>query len=106
MGAGREEDDGAVLLRVEGTESTLKVRELNIERILAEARAVGLREFAVTRNGVEVERPEDLVVAAGDLFVILPADYEEAEITVSVANDQEDGAEVIELSVKKPHDPQ
>ncbi|MBL4800933.1 MAG: hypothetical protein JKY45_03500 [Emcibacter sp.] len=76
-----------VILRVQGTESSLSVADLTIERILAEARAVHLKEFAVFRNGIEVTNPDDLEVEAGDLFVILPADYEDVEITVNVAND-------------------
>lgn len=79
-----------VLLRVQGTESTLLVTELTIDRILAEARAVGLKEFAVMRNGEEIESPDDLTVQENDVFVILPADYEDVEITVNVANDSDD----------------
>ncbi len=78
-----------VILRVQSTESTLPLKDLTIERILAEARAVGLSEFAVMRNGEEVKNPDDLVAQDGDLFVILPADYEDVEITVDVANDPE-----------------
>ena len=76
-----------VILRVQNTESTLALAELTIERILAEARATGLREFAVMRNGEEILNPDDLVVEANDIFVILPADYEDVEINVEVAND-------------------
>ena len=82
-----------VLLRVQGAESTLLVADLTIERILAEARAVGLKEFAVMRNGEEVENPDDLIVLEHDIFVILPADYEDVEITVDVANDSDDEPE-------------
>ena len=78
---------GTVILRVQSTESTLQQEDMTIERILAEARAVGLAEFAVMRNGEEVANPDDLIVEDGDLFVILPADYEDVEITVDVAND-------------------
>lgn len=78
---------GTVILRVQSTESTLLLEDMTIERILAEARAVGLAEFAVMRNGEEVASPDDLIVEDGDLFVILPADYEDVEITVDVAND-------------------
>ncbi|PCI33159.1 MAG: hypothetical protein COB54_05285 [Alphaproteobacteria bacterium] len=82
-----------VLLRVQGAESTLLVTELTIDRILAEARAVGLKEFAVMRNGEEVINPDELVVQENDVFVILPADYEDVEITVDVANDSDDDPE-------------
>jgi len=78
---------GTVTLRIEGTESILPRLALTVERLLAEARAVGLTEFAVTRNGVEVENPDDLVVRDGDLFVILPAGYEDMDFTVDGAND-------------------
>ena len=78
-----------VILRVQSTECTLQLEELTIERILSEARAVGLKEFAVMRNGEEVENPDDLKVCDGDLFVILPADYEDVEITVNIANDDD-----------------
>ena len=77
----------AVILRVQGTESTLALEELTTERLLAEARAVALTEFAVMRNGIEVASPDDLEVNDGDLFVILPADYQDAEINVDIAND-------------------
>jgi len=77
----------AVILRVQGTESTLALEELTTERLLAEARAVDLTEFAVMRNGIEVASPDDLEVNDGDLFVILPADYQDAEINVDIAND-------------------
>ena len=76
-----------VILRVQGAESTISVSEFTIDRILAEARAVKLKEFAVMRNGEEIENPDDLIVQDGDIFVILPADYEDVEITVDVAND-------------------
>ncbi len=71
-----------VSLRVQGTESTLAVEELTIDRLLAEARAVALTEFAVMRNGEEIANPDDLIVEQGDVFVILPADYKDAEIIV------------------------
>ncbi len=74
-------------MRVQGTESTLFVSELTVERILAEARATGLMEFAVLRNGEEIENPDAFTVEDGDIFVILPADYEDVEIAVDVAND-------------------
>lgn len=77
-----------VILRVQSTEATLLLKDLTIERIIAEARAVGLAEFAVMRNGDEVANPDDLIVEDGDLFVILPADYEDAEIIVDIANDE------------------
>ena len=93
---------GKVILRVQSTESSLDTEDLTIDRILAEARAVGMTEFAVTRNGEEVESPDDLEVEDGDVFVILPADYEDAEIFINVAND--DGNETIELSVENPDD--
>lgn len=78
---------GNVILRLQGTESTLAVSELTIERILAEARATGLNEFALFRNGEEVENPNELMAQDGDLFVILPADYEDVDIMVDIAND-------------------
>lgn len=78
---------GKVILRVQSTECSLPLEDLTPERLLAEARAVGLDEFAVMRNGKEVENPDDFMVQDGDLFVILPADYEDVEITVDVAND-------------------
>lgn len=93
---------GTVILRVQSTECTLKVEELTIERILAEARAVHLKEFAVMRNGEEVTNPDDLIVRDGDLFVILPADYEDVEITVDIANDDDR----IEMSEKDSNDPE
>lgn len=78
---------GNVLFRLQGTESTLSISELTIDRILAEARAVNLGEFALLRNGEDVENPDDLMVEDGDIFVILPADYEDVEIAVDVANE-------------------
>lgn len=78
---------GNVILRVQSTECSLPCEELTIERILAEARAVGLDEFAVMRNGEEVGNPDELLVLNGDLFVILPADYQDVEIAIDVAND-------------------
>lgn len=77
----------SILLRVQGAESTIDLEAFTIDRILAEARAVGLQEFAVMRNGEEILNPDDLVVLDGDIFVILPADYEDVEIIVDVAND-------------------
>ncbi|PHZ84178.1 hypothetical protein [Paremcibacter congregatus] len=96
---------GTVILRVQGTESTLETENLTIDRILAEARAVNLKEFAVTRNGEEVESPDDLVVEAGDIFVILPADYADQDIVIDIANDDE-GTDVISMSVKNPDAPE
>jgi len=93
-----------VILRIQATECRLPVEEVTIERILAEARAVGLTEFAVTRNGVDVADPDDFTVAPGDLIVILPADYEDAEIAIDVAND--DDGETIDIRVKSPDDPE
>ncbi|MBL4612267.1 MAG: hypothetical protein JKY91_00845 [Emcibacter sp.] len=81
---------GNVILRVQGAESTVAIAELTIERILAEARAVGLSEFAVLRNGEEITNPNDLSVVDGDIIVILPADYEDVEISVDIANDSDD----------------
>lgn len=78
---------GKVILRIQSTESTLDQGELTVARLLAEARAVGLSEFAVMRNGEEIINPDDLQVEDGDLFVILPADYADVEIDVEVAND-------------------
>ncbi|PCJ34820.1 MAG: hypothetical protein COA93_04175 [Alphaproteobacteria bacterium] len=78
-----------VILRVQGTESTLAAEDLTIERICAEARAVDLEKFAVMRNGEEIARPEDFIKEGdfvkeeGDIFVILPADYEDVEIDVN-----------------------
>ncbi len=91
-----------VILRVQSTECTLQVEELTIVRILAEARAVGLKEFAVMRNGEEVENPDDLLVSDGDVFVILPADYEDVEITVNIAND--DDINNVAIAEKNPDD--
>ncbi len=71
-----------VILRVQGTESTLDAEDLTIERICAEARAVDLEEFALMRNGEEVARPEDFIKKPDDIFVILPADYEDVEINI------------------------
>jgi putative NADH-flavin reductase len=96
---------GTVILRVQGTESTLETENLTIDRILAEARAVNLKEFAVTRNGEEVESPDDLVVEDGDMFVILPADYADQDIVIDIANDDE-GTDVISMSVKNPDAPE
>ncbi|WP_339861591.1 hypothetical protein [Paremcibacter congregatus] len=96
---------GTVILRVQGTESTLETENLTIDRILAEARAVNLKEFAVTRNGEEVESPDDLVVEDGDIFVILPADYADQDIVIDIANDDE-GTDVISMSVKNPDAPE
>lgn len=76
-----------VILRVQGAESTLALEELTIPRLLAEARAVGLTEFAVLRNGEEVTDPDDLAAQDSDIFVILPADYEDVEINIDIAND-------------------
>ncbi|VAV94565.1 hypothetical protein MNBD_ALPHA01-631 [hydrothermal vent metagenome] len=76
-----------VILRVQGAESTLALEELTIPRLLAEARAVGLTEFAVLRNGEEVTGPDDLAAQDSDIFVILPADYEDVEINIDIAND-------------------
>ncbi|VAV89044.1 hypothetical protein MNBD_ALPHA02-1391 [hydrothermal vent metagenome] len=76
-----------VILRVQGTESSLPLADLTIGRILAEARAVGLEEFAVLCNGEEIASPEKLSPRAGDVFVLLPADYEDAEITVDISNE-------------------
>ena len=84
---------GHVILRVQGAESTVAIAELTIERILAEARAVGLSEFAVLRNGEEITNPDDLSVVDGDIIVILPADYEDVEISVDIANDSDDGGD-------------
>jgi len=95
---------GKVILRVQSTECHLATEDMTIERILSEARAVGMTEFAVTRNGVEVESPDDFAAEDGDLFVILPADYDEAEIFINVANDDE-GNETIELTVEDPNAP-
>ncbi len=77
----------SVILRVQGAESTLALEELTIPRLLAEARAVGLTEFAVLRNGEEVTDPDDLAAQDSDIFVILPADYEDVEINIDIAND-------------------
>lgn len=79
-----------VLLRIQGAESTVALEDLTIDRLLAEARAVALDEFAVMRNGEEITSPDELIVEAGDVFVILPADYQDVEITVEgddIAND-------------------
>ncbi|NOZ67626.1 MAG: hypothetical protein GXP00_14230 [Alphaproteobacteria bacterium] len=78
---------GHVILRVQGTESSLPLADLTIGRILAEARAVGLEEFAVLCNGEEISGPGELSPKAGDIFVLLPADYEDAEITVDISDE-------------------
>ncbi len=77
----------SVILRVQGAESTLALEELTAGRLLAEARAVNLTEFAVLRNGEEVTYPDDLMVRDSDIFVILPADYEDVDINIDIAND-------------------
>ncbi len=74
---------------MQSTECTLPIEELTPERLLAEARAVGLTEFSVLKNGEEVKNSDDLMVLDNDLFVILPRGYEDVEITVDVANDPE-----------------
>jgi len=53
-----------------GTECTLALEEVSIERLVAEARAVGLGEFLVFRNGEEILTPDQFCVQDGDLFVI------------------------------------
>jgi len=78
---------GAIILRVQGTESTLAIEDVTIERIYAEARAVELEEFALLRNGEEIASPDDFIVENDDIFVILPADYEDAEINVNIENE-------------------
>ena len=82
---------GHVLLRVQGAEATLAQEDLTIDRLLAEARAVALDEFAVMRNGEEITSPNELIVEDGDIFVILPADYQDVEITVE-GDDSDDDA--------------
>ena len=64
------------ILRISGSESTLPLSEVTIDRFLAEARAVGLEEFCVYCNGEEVTGPADLLAIEGAIYVIAPPEEE------------------------------
>lgn len=78
-----------IILRVLGTECSLATDELTIERLVAEAHAVGLGEFLVFRNGEEVSSPDQFVVEEGDLYVIAdPKQQQEIENSETEAYDE------------------
>lgn len=74
-------DEPVAILRVGGSESTLALREITPDRLLAEARAVGLEEFCVFCNGEEVTSPADLLAIEGAIYVITPPeeDFDDGE---------------------------
>ncbi|MFC7048102.1 hypothetical protein [Emcibacter nanhaiensis] len=69
-------DEAVAILRVSGSECTLPLSEVTIDRFLAEARAVGLEEFSVYCNGEEVHGPADLLAIENAIYVIAPPDEE------------------------------
>ena len=62
-----------VTLIIEGTESTLPAEELTIERIIAEAHAVGFEEFSVFCGEKEITKPDELKVIAGARCAFQPS---------------------------------
>jgi hypothetical protein len=68
--------NNTVTLIIEGTESSLPIEDLNIERIIAEAHAVGYQEFSVFCNDKEIKGPDDLKVIAGAIYYITPPESE------------------------------
>lgn len=65
---------GTVTLIISGIESTIPAEELTIERIIAEAHAVGFAEFTVFCNDKEVEKPENFIVTPGATYIIASPD--------------------------------
>lgn len=83
-----------VTLIIEGTESTLPVEELTIERIIAEAHAVGYTEFSVFCGEKEITKPDELKVIAGARYFITPpeADFDMSDIEYETIEEEENGA--------------
>lgn len=59
-----------VTLIISGTESTIPTEELSIERLIAEAHAVGFEEFSVFCNDKEIEKPDDFKIIPGATYII------------------------------------
>ncbi|WP_138378968.1 hypothetical protein [Luteithermobacter gelatinilyticus] len=91
------------ILRVNGTECTLPLSDITVPRLLAEARAVGLEEFAVFCNGQEVASPDDLVLREGAIYVITPP---ETEIDTAIEIMEEDNPPDLNGGDKGEPDPQ
>lgn len=81
---------------IEGTSSTIPLEELTIERIIAEARAVGYEEFSVFCNEKEIKGPDDLRIIPGADYIITPPESElnmddiEFEVVEEAENDGTD----------------
>lgn len=89
-----ETNKDTVTLIIKGTESTLPAEELTIERIVAEARAVGYAEFSVFCGEKEITEPGKLKVIAGAHYFITPpeADLDMSDIDYEIIEEEENGA--------------
>ena len=83
-----------VTITIEGTESTIPLSELTIERIVAEARAFGYQEFSVFCGDKEIEGPDDLQVIAGANYLITPpeSDFNMQDLGIEVIEEDDNGA--------------
>ena len=72
-----------IILRIEGTDCSLSEDELTIDRIIAEAHAVGYGEFNVFCNDDEITTPDEFQVTPGATYTIIPV---EDDIEISEEN--------------------
>ncbi|MDG1437975.1 MAG: hypothetical protein P8P98_03295 [Emcibacteraceae bacterium] len=83
-----------VRLTIEGTESTIPAEELTIERIIAEAHAVGYQEFSVFCEEKEITKPDDLKIIPGANYLITPpeSEFDMEALGIEVIEDDDNGA--------------
>lgn len=63
-----------VTLIIDETESTIPLEELTIERIIAEAHAVGYGEFSVYCNDKKIKKPDAFKAIPGATYIISPVE--------------------------------
>ncbi len=78
-----------VTLIIAGTESTIPLEEVTIERIIAEAHAMGYDEFTVFCNDKEIETPDDFKVIEGATYIIAsPEDSDIKNVQYDIIEDE------------------
>lgn len=78
-----------ITLIINGTQSTIALAELTIERIIAEAHSLGYGEFTVFCNDKEITKPEDFKAIAGATYIIAcPEDADLENIKYDVIEDE------------------
>lgn len=63
-----------VTLIIAETESTIPLEDVTIERIIAEAHAVGYGEFSVFCNDKEIKKPDAFKAIPNATYIIVPAE--------------------------------